>query len=63
MIPLLSISSPCRGIIFQVQGALEETSHLEVDFEEAGCGFDGFWITCIRIVDFIICLYKSVINY
>ena len=58
---LLSFSSPRRGtpFIFQVQRALEETSHFEVDFEEAGLWLDGFWdITCIRIVDFNICLYK-----
>ena len=37
VIPLLSDSSPCRGkCFFQVQGALEKTTHLETDFEEAG---------------------------
>ena len=42
---LLSFSSPRRGppFIFQVQRALEETAHFEVDFEEAGLGLDGFW--------------------
>ena len=37
VIPLLGDSSPCQGIIFffQVQGALDETVHLEADFEEA----------------------------
>ena len=49
--------------IFQVHGALEETSHFEVDFEEAGLWLDGFLdITCIRLVDVNICLYKSVIQ-
>ena len=28
--------------IFQVQGSLEETAHLEADFEESGYGFDAF---------------------
>ena len=46
--------------IFQVHGALEETTHFEVDFEEAGLWLDGFLdTTCIRIVDFNICLYKT----
>ena len=42
---LLSFSSPRRGtpFIFQVQRALEETAHFEVDFEEAGLWLDGFW--------------------
>ena len=36
VIPLLGISSPCRGnILFQVQGAYKETTHLEADFEES----------------------------
>ena len=45
--------------LFQVQGALEKTIH----FEEAGLWLDGFLdITCIRLVDVNICLYKSVIQ-
>ena len=36
MIPLLSISSPCRGNIFQVQGAHEETVHHRGNLEESG---------------------------
>ena len=33
VIPLLGISSPCRGnILFQVQGAYEETAHLRGRF-------------------------------
>ena len=43
---------------------LEKTAHLEADFEEAGLWFLWFLdITCIRIVDFNICLYKSLIKY
>ena len=32
VIPLLGDSSPCRGNIFQVQGAFEETTHLRGRF-------------------------------
>ena len=55
---LLSYSSPRRGTpLFQVHGALEKTIH----FEEAGLWLDGFLdITCIRLVDVNICLYKSI---
>ena len=44
VIPLLGDSSPCRGnILFQVQGAYEETAHLRGRFlRKPGCGFDGF---------------------
>ena len=44
VIPLLGISSPCRGnILFQVQGAYEKTTHLRGRFRrKSGCGFDGF---------------------
>ena len=64
VIPLLSDSSPCRGNIFQVQGELEKTAHLETDFEESRVvAWMIFGIICIRILDFNICLYKSVINY
>ena len=57
---LLSFSSPRRGTpLFQVHGALEKTIH----FEEARLWLDGFLdITCIRLVDVNICLYKSVIQ-
>ena len=41
-----------------------ETTHLKAYFEESRVVALMFLdITCIRIVDFNICLYKSVINY
>ena len=44
VIPLLGDSSPDRGnLLFQVQGAFEETAHLKDRFSrKPGCGFDGF---------------------
>ena len=43
VIPLLGISSPCRGnLLFQVQGAQGETAHHRGHFKrKPGCGF-GF---------------------
>ena len=35
VIPLLGDSSPCRGNIFQVQGAFEMMLTLEANFEES----------------------------
>ena len=36
VIPLLGVSSPCRGnIFFHVQGAFERRLILEADFEES----------------------------
>ena len=42
---------------------IEKTAHLEADFEEAGLWLCWFLdITCVKIIDFNRCLYKSVIN-
>ena len=65
VIPLLSISSSCQGIIFfryreRTRGQLI----IEVVIEESRVvALMLLDITCIRILDFNICLYKSVINY
>ena len=50
-IPLLSISSPCRGILFyKYRERARERLVLEAEFvKKAGCGFDDF-PTCIRIL-------------
>ena len=66
VIPLLGDSSLCRGNIISGTGSILEDNSVRgrFFFKKPVCGFDGFWdITCIRIVDFNICLYKSVINY
>ena len=65
MIPLLSISSPCRGnLLFQVQGAFEETAHPRGRLRrKLSCGFDGFIMyTCIRIVVILIYVCIRVIS-
>ena len=65
MIPLLSISSPCRGIIlFRYREHSRRRLILEAYFEESRVvPLMLLEITCIKILDFNICLYKSVINY
>ena len=53
--PLLSISSPCRGIMFfrYVQGAHEETTNPRDLFRrKPGCGFGVTLYKCIRILEF-----------
>ena len=64
VIPLLGDSSPCRGnISFQVQGAFKKMAHVEADFQESRVvALMLLDITCIRMLDFNMCLYKSVIN-
>ena len=58
VIPLLGISSPYRGnILFQVQGAYEETANLRGRFEESRVVALMFWIICIRIIDFNMYLF------
>ena len=65
VIPLLSDSSPCQGIIFfRYRERSREQLFVEADFEESRIvALMLLDITCIRILDFNICLYKSVINY
>ena len=65
VIPLLSDSSPCRGIIFfRYRERLRGRLIIEVVIEESQVvDLMLLDITCIRILDFNICLYKSVINY
>ena len=65
VIPLLGDSSPCRGIIFfryreRSRGRLIIEAVIEESRVVALMLLD---IICIRILDFNICLYKSVINY
>ena len=63
VIPLLGDSSPCRGDFFQVQGAFKKMAHVEADFQEIRVVVLMLLdITCIRMLDFNMCLYKSVIN-
>ena len=65
VIPLLGISSPCRGNIFffRSQEAFERRLILEADFEESRVVVLMLLdITCIRMLDFNMCLYKNVIN-
>ena len=60
---LLSFSSPHPGTpLFAGTGSiLEEIAHFEVDFEESRVvALMLLNITCIRILDVNICLYKSV---
>ena len=60
------LCSPRRGTPFRYRDYPGRQLFLETDFEESRVvALMGFFldITCIRIVDFNICLYKSVINY
>ena len=58
------IAHPVEGISFQVQGAFLKTTQLEADFVESQVvALMLLDITRIRILDFNICLHKSVINY
>ena len=65
VIPLLSDSSPCRGnILFRYREHSRRRLILEAYFEESRVvALMLLDITCIRILDFNICLYKSIINY
>ena len=57
------IAHPVEGISFQVQGAFKKMAHVEADFQESRVlALILLDITCIRMLDFNMCLYKSVIN-
>ena len=61
VIPLLSISSPCRGnIIFRCRERARRQLILETNFEESrGVALRVFMMnTCIRILDFNICCIR-----
>ena len=60
VIPLLSISSPCRGIIFfRYRERSRGQLFVEADFEESRIvALILLDITCIRILDFNICGIK-----
>ena len=63
VIPLLAIAHPIEEISFQVQGAFKKMAHVEADFQESQIlALTLLDITCIRMLDFNMCLYKSVIN-
>ena len=55
VIPLLSFSSPCRGIILF---RYRESSRRQQILKKPVYGFDGFWNTCIRILEFNMCCIK-----
>ena len=64
VIPLLIDSSPVEGIYFSGTGSARGDSSFRGYFEESRVvALMLLDITCIRILDFNICLYKSVINY
>ena len=55
---LLGIAHLVEGSLFQVQGLFEKTALFRGRFlRKSGCGFDVFGITCIRIINFDMCLY------
>ena len=57
------IVHPVKGTFFQVQGAFEKMAHVEADFQESRVvALMLLDITCIRMLDFNMCLSKSVIN-
>ena len=57
------IAHPVVGISFQVQGVFKKMAHVEADFQESRVlALMLLDITCIRMLDFNMCLYKSVIN-
>ena len=64
VIPLLGDSSPCRGILFfRYREHSRRRVIIEAYFEESRVvALMLLDITCIRILDLNICLYKSVIN-
>ena len=58
-ISLLGIAHPVEGILFQVQGVLKKTTLIRGRCEKKADMWLWylFCITCIRILNFNICLY------
>ena len=59
VIQLLGIVHPVEGSLFQVQGVFEKMTLIRGRILEESriVAFDVFGITCIRILNFNMCLY------